>query len=118
MRHDRNQLAQRVDIESASLLLLPSDRDSVTQNSQQALKELIVRVRELAQNRLVQFAKLDVAECKEPYLFSKDHFCGIKFSLGPFRAEWRVDHSQIQFSRSGNNIGQIEIDPAASRRAA
>ena len=98
------------------ILLL--NRDSVTQQSQQALKKLIVTVRELAQNRLVQFAKLDVADCKESYLFSKDHFCGIKFSLGPFRAEWRVGQNQIQFSRSGNSIGQIEIDPSVNSRAA
>ena len=90
----------------------------MTQLSQEALKKLTVRVRELAQNRLVQFSKLDIADCKESYLFSKDHFCGIKFSLGPFRAEWRVGENQIQFSRSGNGIGQLDIDPADARRAA
>ena len=90
------------------------------QYSQEALKELVNRVRELAQNRLVQFAKQDVADCKESYLFSKDHFCGLKFSLGPFKAEWRFGQNQIQFSRSGNNIGQVAVDPAAGsvRRAA
>ena len=90
----------------------------VTQPSHEALKKLIVRVRELAQNRLVQFAKLDIADCKESYLFSKDHFCGIKFSLGPFKAEWRVGQNLIEFSRSGNSIGQTEIDPTGARRAA
>ena len=94
------------------------NRDYVTEPSQEALKKLTVRVRELAQNRLVQFAKLDIADCKESYLFSKDHFCGIKFSLGPFRAEWRVGQNQIDFSRSGNSIGQLEIDPTGARRAA
>lgn len=90
----------------------------MTQPSQETLKKLIVRVRELAQNRLAQFAKLDAVDCKESYLFSKDHFCGIKFSLGSFRAQWRLGENQIQFSRSGNGIGQLEIDPVSTRRAA
>lgn len=86
--------------------------------SQDALKELISRVRERAQNRLAQFAKRDVADCKESYLFSKDHFCGLKFSLGPFKAQWRIGQNHIQFSRSGNNIGQVEVDPSVQRKAA
>lgn len=89
-----------------------------TKATQQSLPELIIRVRKLAQARLVQFAKRDVSECKESYLFEKDHFCGVRFSLGPFRATWRSNQTTIQFLRNGNQIGQIDIAGQENRRAA
>ena len=88
------------------------------QANKQPLTELTIRVRKLVQSRLARFAQRDAAECKESYLFEKDHFCGIRFSLGPFRATWRTNQNTIQFLRNGTEIGQIEIDQKESRRAA
>lgn len=82
------------------------------------LNSTIIEVRKVVHQRLARFASLPIEGCTESYLFDKDHFCGIRFALGFFRAEWRLNQTQIQFTRNGNNIGQVDLNPGEQRRAA
>ncbi len=90
----------------------------MTQQPTKKIGENILVVRKLAQSRLANFSRLDPVECKESYLFDHEKFCGIRFSLGRFNAEWRLSETRIQFVRNGNQIGVVDIDSTGARRAA
>ena len=90
----------------------------MTDESKQILEDQVIHVRKLAQTRLARFARLDPSDCKEVYLFQKDHFCGIRFSLGDFHAQWRIDGTDLKFFRDGNQIDRVEIGGSTSKRAA
>lgn len=92
---------------------------SVTQDSKQrALAEQVVIVRTLAQAQLTRFAKLEPADCKEVYLFQHDQFCGVRFNLGAFHADWRINESVLNLFRGDRQIDRIEIKTAITSRAA
>ena len=38
--------------------------------------------------------------------------------LGPFKAEWRLDETEIRFLRNGTQIGLVDLAPQETRRAA
>jgi hypothetical protein len=97
--------------------LLPT-RPFVTDKSKQILNDQIIKIRKLVQTRLARYSRLDPADCKEVYLFQADHFCGVRFSLGSFEADWRIDQTEIGFSRDGNQIDRVSIDGTGSKRAA
>ena len=78
----------------------------------------MLRVRQAAHQRLTRFSSLPVEKCTESYLFEKDHFCGIRFTLGLFKAEWRLSQAQIRFTKNGTQIGVVDLEPGQQRRAA
>ncbi|MEM9940395.1 MAG: hypothetical protein AAF939_02320 [Planctomycetota bacterium] len=90
--------------------------------TQPNLFETILRAREVAQVRLCRFSNADRKNCRETYLLNQDHFCGIRFDLGPFRAMWKIEESQIKFFRGQTALGSVELMPgealATPRRAA
>ena len=86
--------------------------------SKQILNDKIIAVRKLAQTRLARFTRLDPADCKEVYLFQKDRFCGVRFTLGVFQADWRIDQTDIVFVREGHQIESVSLDGTSSSRAA
>ena len=88
------------------------------QNSTEILPEKLARVRSLAQGRLAKFSRLEPADCKEAYLFKDDHFCGVRFSLGAFQADWRIGQTNLTVLRGTDPIDRIEIDPGERKRAA
>lgn len=90
----------------------------MTQDSRQILSEQLVRVRALAQSRLAKFSKLEPADCKEVYLFKADQFCGVRFSLGAFQADWRIHQQVLNVFRGASQIGRIEINWAEGKQAA
>jgi hypothetical protein len=89
----------------------------VTENTNRSLNETIIEVRKLAQSRLARYAQLEPGNCKEVYLFQEDQFCGIRFSLGPFQAQWQIDQTEIQISREGTAIGLIDLGEFSKRAA-
>lgn len=90
----------------------------MSQESNQVLVEQIVRARNHAHAQLSRYARQDSGVCREAYLFEDDHFCGIRFWLGPFRAVWMIAEPTMQFFRENNQIGQAELDPTTKKRAA
>ena len=90
----------------------------MTQESEQVLSELLVRVRGFAQTRLAKFSRLEPANCKEVYLFQNDQFCGVRFLLGAFQAEWRTDKQVLHFYRDSNQIDRIELESTDVKKAA
>lgn len=89
--------------------------------SSKQLGETIIEVRRLVQPRLARYARLDANLCKESYQFIDDIFCGIRFTLGPFQADWRIDSTEVRFTREGNQIGVASLagtDQTETRRAA
>lgn len=90
----------------------------MTQDSQQILSEQLVRVRTLAQTRLARFAKLEPGDCKEVYLFRADQFCGIRFTLGAFQADWRIDETVLNLFRGETQIDRIELKVNEAKQAA
>jgi hypothetical protein len=91
---------------------------TVTDNATRPLNETIIRVRKLSQARLARYSQLEPIHCKEIYLFQNEQFCGIRFHLGPFQADWRIDQTEVHFLREGSQIGLIELDPTSTKRAA
>lgn len=90
----------------------------MTQESRQPLTETIIRVRKLAQQKLAQFSRLDAADSKEVYLFQEDQFCGVRFTLGAFQANWRTDQTALTIVRNGNQIAEIDLAETVIKRAA
>ena len=103
---------------SAWLFRFASYEYNVPHDSKPTLSELVLRVRKTAQTQLARYAKLEPEDCKELYLFRADQFCGVRFTLGPFQADWRIDQSVLNLSRDGNQIDRIELDPTQGKRAA
>ena len=85
---------------------------------QQVLSEQVAKVRALARSQLARFAKLQPEDCKEIYLFQEDQFCGVRFTLGAFQADWRVDDSVMILLRGGSPVDRIDIDESQEKRAA
>ncbi|MEL7496179.1 MAG: hypothetical protein AAFN77_01125 [Planctomycetota bacterium] len=77
----------------------------------------LVKLSLLARQRLAQMARTDIDRCQESFLFREDHFCGLRYSIGPFRATWFCGDSVIRFSRGGSPIGVVEIEPSKTRAA-
>jgi hypothetical protein len=75
-------------------------------------------VRTLAQAKLASFAKLEQGDCKEVYLFQHDQFCGVRFTLGFFQANWRIDETVLTVFRGDHQIDQIDLNATSSNRAA
>jgi len=95
-----------------------SRESRVTQDSQQILTEQLIKVRTIAQRSLARFAKADPNDCKEVYLFSKDQFCGVRFTLGPFQADWRINESSVMVQRGDSQLEVISLNEASTNRAA
>ncbi len=85
--------------------------------SNKALTEKLIGIRKRAQTRLAHFSKLQPEDGKEVYLFHNDQFCGVRFTLGPFRAVWRLEENSIRFFRGKAPIDRIDLDEAKKRAA-
>lgn len=92
--------------------------NSTTENSGNNLADAIGQIRSCAQHRLASLSRLDPQHSQESYLFADDQFCGVRFTLGRFRADWRIATEEIRFFLGDQQIDRIETDPAPTRRAA
>jgi hypothetical protein len=91
----------------------------VTQDSKPTLADQLIQIRSIAQTSLARYAKADPGESKEVYLFNKDQFCGIRFSLGAFHASWHINESTLNVHRGEHRLEQIAVDNnAQTNRAA
>jgi hypothetical protein len=61
-------------------------------------------VSETAQMHLRRFSRNPQATCQKSLLLNEGFFCGFKFNLGPFHAEWRVGEHQLRFFREQDLI--------------
>ena len=82
----------------------------MTKDSKSTLTDKMIRARTIAQSKLATYAKSDPSECKEVYLFNKDQFCGIRFSLGPFHATWQINDLMLNIVRGEHRLDQVAID--------
>ncbi len=82
------------------------------------LAKQVNSVRSLAQRSLANYAKMDIADSKEVYLFSKDQFCGVRFTLGAFWAEWRIDQLVFTVHRGAHKLETVDVNLNATNRAA
>ena len=90
----------------------------MSQTSKTILSEQLVRVRTLAQAQLARFTQLEPSDCKEVYLFHDDQFCGIRFTLGSFKAQWLISDLVLNISRGDRQIAQIGLDSGQGKSAA
>ncbi len=90
----------------------------MTQDSSQPLAEQLVRARALAQTRLAQYSRLEAADCKEVYLFKDGQFCGVRFNLGAFQADWRINDTVLNVFRGASQINRIEMESSEGKTAA
>ncbi|MFK7770222.1 MAG: hypothetical protein AB8B55_23630 [Mariniblastus sp.] len=86
-------------------------------SSNRTLTEQLIAVRKRAQLRLVRFANLSPEDTKEIYLFNKDEFCGVRFTLGAFRAVWRLEETCVSIFRGETQIDRFDLDESAKRAA-
>jgi hypothetical protein len=92
--------------------------NAVTNDSNQILSDQIIRTRIIAQNKLARYAKLPPENCKDIYLFAKEQFCGVRFTLGAFFADWRIGGSSLTVIRNGHALETVDISETPERRAA
>gem|GEM_PF-1293977 len=91
---------------------------NVTQESNESLPQLIILARDMVHPRLARFARQASENCQEVYLFRGEIFCGVRFALGSFRADWDITESQICVYRGTHEIDRINLIPDQARRAA
>jgi hypothetical protein len=74
----------------------------------------------LAIARLSRFASVAESMIYQAFVVKEDHFCGIRFRAGAFRAEWLFDQTWIEIKRGDHVIEQMTFgdEAAPSRRAA
>ncbi|MGY8746948.1 MAG: hypothetical protein ACKVHR_02665 [Pirellulales bacterium] len=90
----------------------------MTQESNKSLSQLILRAREVTHPRLAQFSRQAPESCQEVYLFRGEKFCGVRFALGSFQADWDITESHISVFKGTLEIDRIDLIPDQSRRAA
>ncbi|MDA7925791.1 hypothetical protein N9047_00775 [bacterium] len=90
----------------------------MTQESNESLPQRILRAREMTHPRLARFAREAPENCQEVYLFRGEKFCGVRFALGSFQADWDITESQICVYKGTHEIDRIDLNPDQSRRAA
>ena len=95
-----------------------SKSGSSESNQKIALNERIAKVRQIASVKLAHFSQLDGNDCKEVYLFEKEHFVGIRFSLGAFGAKWLLTESAVAVFREGQKLMTFDIDEQNQSKAA
>ena len=91
---------------------------NVTQESNESLPQRILRAREMTHPRLARFAREAPENCQEVYLFRGEKFFGIRFALGSFQADWKINEPQICVYNGTHEIDRIDLIPTPSRRAA
>lgn len=92
--------------------------NSVANDSNQILTDQIIRSRTIAKKKLARYARLPPEDCKDVYLFAKEQFCGVRFTLGSFFADWRIGGSSLTVIRNGHAIETVDLTGTPSHRAA
>jgi hypothetical protein len=90
----------------------------LNQPGHQNLTEQITRARQLIQEGLQRYSRLDPTDCKEVFLLRDDRFQGIRFTLGMFEAKWMVGDAEVAFFRDGTKIATRQLDSATIPAAA
>ena len=82
------------------------------------IADLVESVRRIAKPNLARFAKCSEEQCTESYLFSSDHFCGLRIRLGAFEAIWRLGSTEIQISRAEHLLQTLAINDSGHQQRA
>ena len=90
----------------------------VTQESNDSLSHQIIVARDMVHPRLARFARQVPDNCQEVYLFRNEIFCGVRFALGSFRADWDITEPHICVYKGTHEIDRINLVPDQTRRAA
>ena len=93
------------------------DNSEAQQASNHGLMEQLIKVRKKTQTRLARYSNLPPEDVKEVYLFKEDQFCGVRFTLGAFRAVWYLEQTCVNIFRGETAIDRIELDAPAKRAA-
>ena len=80
-------------------------------------KQTLEVVRQTAANRLQKISR-NLSPPKASYLLKEDQYCGVRFRLGFFRADWMLGDSVVNVYRDDQRIDTLPLVAVSESRAA